>query len=229
MAINPRTLLSTAFTAGGTNIFADFRANETSRSPKRYNKLTTLQNGGIPWDSTPCFSLIAHALILNEDNSATAARSKTQPALQSSIYFFRKTDMAFMGFSNYSLFNGTDNTGLWGLQEIDSTQYSQSQWVTVVNPQPMPTSVTTTATTQSVSLQISTGPVANPTPSSRGSVLTTIPATISYQEVAGQAKIGLSETINGISYNDSFFIDSSSKLVKYVGTNGPTTKTYIRY
>ncbi len=234
MAINPRTLLNTAFTVGGTNMFADFRANETARSPKRYNKLTTIQNGGIPWDTTPCFSLITHTLTFKEDNSANAAVSKTQPVLGSSINFFRKTDMAFMGYGAYSMFNSTDGvTGIWNLTNSDPAQVASAQWITVANPQPMPTNVTTTPTTQSVSVQISNGPVTNPTPSARGSIILTVPGSLSYQEVVisgvSQVKLGLSFTVSGTTYSNIFFINSSSKLVKLVSSDGTTPKEYIRY
>jgi hypothetical protein len=232
MAINPRSILNTAFVTGGTKIFADFRANEATRTPKRYNKLTTTQNGSIPWNSTPCFSLIAHALIFTENNSATADLSKTRPVLDSTIYFFRKADMAFMGFSSYSRHAGSDSgNGLWELANIDDTQLSVSGWAAVANPQGMPTTVTPTPTTQSINLQISTGPVGNPTPSSRGSVLQTVPAEISYQEVVtgGRQFVQISLIVAGTNGADSFFLESNSNLVKYIGTSGSITKIYNRY
>lgn len=171
MAINPRTKLSAAF-ASGTALFNDMRCNVLTVAPKVYAKQSNMQNGSFSFNGAACHGLINHLALAAEANTVEPG-SKTNPLFLSKIYFFRKTDMAFMGAAIYfastssgtTAFGGADSVAFNNIiQQVDNISPNNllpaSVWITVTNPQAM----RQTAGQQSVNYKGQLGTAGNPNP-----------------------------------------------------------------
>jgi hypothetical protein len=176
MAINPRTMISNGF-SNGSRYFNDMRGNRLDTTPKVYGKQFNLQNGSYNFNGNPCFGLIQHQALMTEDNTI-AIGSKSNPIILSKVYFFRKTDMAFMGaVLHYASTSNADlshyvmpNLASILIETATSTEQDsnptnllpRSIWLTVTNP----TAMRTTSGSQTLNVKGQLGVAGDPRPTS---------------------------------------------------------------
>lgn len=233
MAINPSLILKNSFVVDSTNKtrwFADYRGDSLTSTLKLFHKLSTAQDGTVAFSGIPCHAIYMHGMFTSPTVSATPA-SKSSPMISSDVYFFRKSDAAFMGGASYAIWNGDENTPTSlisncasQLIQVDTSAISQSYWFSVASPVAPPTNVGT----QSITLNLQAGPANNPNPANRGSILGSTSAQIVYAEPqTNWASFKLNFTqITGYM---EITLTSNSYVNKVTVNSDGRTRTYNRY
>lgn len=226
MAINPRSIVNAGF-VNGSRYFNDMRCNLLNVTPKAYVKQSNLQNGTYNFNGSPCFGLINHMTVMAED-STTAVGSKSNPIFLSKVYFFRKTDMAFMGAVLHYASSSTAELSQFLMPSMvpvlnqlsQSTQQNvnptnllpRSIWLTVTNP----TAMRTTVGSQTLNIKAQLGVAGDPRPTAPREDVPNAAGNINliYSEPrAGYTKIDFAE---GGVVGSSYYFKPDSTLYRIV-------------
>lgn len=185
MAVNPQTMLSTAFGTAG-KIFCDMRANDLTTTPKKFGKAAVLQTNTVPFNTgVTTTSIIIHQTELSSSDDATPTTLKTkfQPLHSSSTFCFRASDMALLGYGTYGSWNqDAKSTSPYDTAAVTDPSavktIGNSFWIAVTTPVAMLTDVGQ----QDLVVRSYSGPANDPRPTNKSGAKNLGTLRITYSE-----------------------------------------------